>query len=69
MSSDDVITILCYECKHSREYPGETHIGCNKPDPEMTGHLHGVKRGWFMYPILFDPNWVTKNCANFEPVS
>ncbi len=32
----------------------------------MTGDPHGIKEGWFMYPILFDPTWKTKKCYTFK---
>lgn len=32
----------------------------------MTGNQHGIKNGWFMYPLLFDPIWATKECNNLE---
>lgn len=32
----------------------------------MEGHPHGIKNGWFFYPILFDPVWKTKECGNYE---
>jgi hypothetical protein len=38
-----------------------------KPDPEMTGDQHGINSGWFCYPNLFDPVWMTKECTNFTP--
>jgi len=57
----------CYKCKYKRSVPGNAHIRCAKPDPEMTGHEHGKKKGWFYYPRLFDPTWMTKECSNFEP--
>lgn len=56
----------CYQCIHRREYPGNAHIGCRKPDPHMTGDPHGVQQGWFRYPLLFDPIWKTADCAHFE---
>jgi len=56
----------CYDCKHKRAVMGDSHISCAKPDPEMTGHPQGIKRGWFIYPLLFDPCWMTKECINFE---
>ena len=56
----------CYRCTHRREVPGDGHIRCNKPDPNMTGHARGISRGWFHYPTLFDPVWKTALCANFE---
>lgn len=57
----------CYDCAHLREVPGNAHIRCVEPDPAMTGNAHGVKMGWFFYPLLFDPTWKTKDCANFTP--
>lgn len=56
----------CYECIHKRNVPGNCHIQCNAPDPNMTGDPHGINKGWFMYPILFDPAWKTKVCVNFN---
>lgn len=56
----------CYMCIHQHDVPGNAHIKCAKPDPEMTGNEHGIKQGWFIYPALFDPVWKEKDCANFE---
>lgn len=60
------ITGECYSCIHKREVPGDAHIRCGKPDVNMTGHKYGIKMGWFIYPLLFDPVWKTKACDNFE---
>jgi len=59
----------CWDCIHKRPVPGNCHIECAKPDANMTGKEHGIKNGWFMYPLLFDPTWKTKLCQNFEPKS
>lgn len=56
----------CYSCQHMRKVPGNAHIACANPDPEMTGHRHGIKNGWFIYPMLFDPTWKTAKCNNFQ---
>jgi len=56
----------CYLCTHSRNVPGTTHIACEKPDPQMTGDQHGIRNGWFVYPLLFDPVWKTRVCSNFQ---
>ena len=64
MSKDD--RQECYHCQHRRNMPGNCHIKCVKPDPDMTGDEHGIKEGWFMYPFLFDPTWKTKKCSNYE---
>lgn len=57
----------CYTCKHHRESPGDAHIRCNKPDPGMVGEPHGIRMGWFYYPMLYDPVWKRKMCDNYEP--
>jgi len=59
----------CSGCINRRDVPGNCHIRCAKPDPLMTGDQHGIRKGWFMYPLLFDPIWMTKKCDNFESVS
>lgn len=56
----------CHKCKYKQEVPGNVHIMCRKPDPKMTGNPHGIRNGWFAYPVLFDPIWRTKECDNFE---
>ena len=56
----------CYSCAHKHPVPGDRHIKCVKPDTKMTGDSHGIKMGWFLYPLLFDPVWKTSLCDNFE---
>jgi len=56
----------CFRCQNMGRVLGNSHIKCDKPDPEMTGVPHGVKNGWFFYPLLFDPVWKEKTCNNFE---
>lgn len=55
----------CYQCVNMRKVPGNYHIRCANPDPNMTGHPHGIRMGWFIYPLLFDPVWMTKECSNY----
>lgn len=59
----------CSRCIHAREVPGSAHIGCAKPDAQMSGNPHGIKEGWFMYPINFDPVWKSRSCTNYEPTT
>lgn len=60
------VKLKCWECKNKRSVLGNYHIQCAKPDPDMTGNPHGIKKGWFYYPMLFDPIWGDKECCNFE---
>jgi hypothetical protein len=56
----------CYECEHKRDIPGDCHISCVNPDPNMTGLEHGIRNGWFRYPHNFDPTWANRKCDNFK---
>ena len=57
----------CYHCRHMREGPGDAHIQCMEPDPDMQGEPRAIHKGWFFYPLCFDPVWKTKTCCNYEP--
>lgn len=56
----------CWKCKHRRPVPGNAHIRCANPDPQMTGDPWGIQNGWFFYPQCFDPVWKTRLCNHFE---
>lgn len=56
----------CKDCKSRRSIPGDCHVRCNDPDPEMTGNKAGIQGGWFNYPHNFDPTWMAKVCSNRE---
>ena len=56
----------CWSCKHRREVPYNAHIRCAKPDSTMQGNPHGIKNGWFFYPLCFDPVWKEKDCSNYQ---
>ena len=66
MKQAKVVQNDCHQCKNMRPVAGDAHIRCIDPDPKMTGHPHGVQNGWFFYPMLFDPTWMTKACANYQ---
>ena len=59
----------CYKCKHRRSVPGSCHSACahpgNKTGLNIKGHPHGIRNGWFMWPVNFDPGWLL-NCDGFE---
>jgi hypothetical protein len=59
-------TLSCWACLHRRDVPGNCHIQCVQPDPFMVGDPHGIKQGWFYYPLLFDPTWKARTCKHFE---
>ena len=55
----------CHRCAHMEPVPGNTHISCTSPDPRVRGDAHGIRNGWFIYPLLFDPIWMTVPCTHF----
>ncbi len=70
----------CYKCKHRGGVSGDTHSCCNYPGTDtneygglipivnklnIKGNPHGVKHGWFYWPMNFDPVWL-ENCDGFE---
>lgn len=71
----------CYECIHRRTVPGDAHSECAHPITEPFGaasgivgmgdvlgivaNPHGVRSGWFLWPVNFDPVWL-ESCNGFE---
>lgn len=37
----------------------------NRKKLNIQGNAHGIRRGWFMWPVNFDPVWL-ENCDGFE---
>lgn len=56
----------CYSCVHKRTIPGDAHIQCVNPDDAMEGYPHGIRMGWWMYPVVFDPTWNLTICRNHK---
>lgn len=48
----------CYTCVHRREVPGSCHSRCNNTAANVTGDKHGISKGWFIWPLNFDPTWL-----------
>jgi hypothetical protein len=55
----------CYKCVHRLEVPGSCHSRCNNHAAKVSGHPHGMRMGWFMWPLNFDPTWL-KACDGFS---
>lgn len=55
----------CRECVHMVELPGDCHIRCNNHSAKVLGHPHGVRKGWFRWPVNFDPVWLLE-CDGFS---
>lgn len=55
----------CYKCKHRGEIPGDCHSSCRNVTAIVNANNHGVKNGWFYWPLNFDPVWL-EACDGFE---
>lgn len=70
--------VQCETCVYRRPVPGNAHIECvfnwtralteKKVTMIPLGHTHGIKQGWYMFPILFDPVWTVIKCQAFSKV-
>jgi hypothetical protein len=49
----------CYKCVHRLDIPGNAHSRCNNHDAKVSAYAHGVRSGWFAWPLNFDPVWLT----------
>lgn len=57
----------CWNCAYKRNIPGNAHISChfNFKKAELLPPLasqHGIDKGWYMFPVNFDPRWQTEEC-------
>lgn len=55
----------CYKCVHRGEVPGSCHSRCNNIGANVKGHETGISRGWFMWPLNYDPTWLV-SCDGFS---
>jgi hypothetical protein len=55
----------CYKCVHRLNLPGDCHSRCNNFESNVTAKAHGVRMGWFNWPLNFDPVWL-ESCDGFS---
>lgn len=55
----------CYNCVHRLPIPGDAHTRCNNPKANVEGNEIGIKNGWFLWPLNFDPTWLI-SCDGFS---
>lgn len=61
----------CRECVYHNKIAGDAHISCildwNKSKhPIPKGNPHGIRMGWYMFPVNFDPIWQVTVCEEFS---
>lgn len=55
----------CYKCVHRLSVPGDCHSRCNNHNAKVSGAAHGIRNGWFFWPVNFDPTWL-QSCDGFS---
>lgn len=55
----------CYKCVHRLPIPGDAHSRCNNASAKVKGNPHGIRSGWFLWPLNFDPTWL-EECDGFS---
>ena len=56
----------CYQCAYKDDIPGDAHIRCRfawSTEKRPEGHPHGIKHGWFIFPLNYDPTWGPDTCV------
>lgn len=62
---DNPIAALVGALAQARRMDGGT-VGGAARELHVSGHPHGIKRGWFLWPVNFDPTWLL-TCDGFTP--
>lgn len=61
----------CCSCAYKGNVPGSAHTECKLDWENMDvlppkGNEHGIKKGWYLFPIDFDPVWQIEECKGFS---
>ena len=60
----------CFNCAYCSNVPGSAHKSCNfnwieaKTAPPLPDNV-GVEKGWYMFPLNYDPVWQREECPEF----
>lgn len=65
MSKKKEMRNACYDCQYCGSVPGSAHNSCSNSKAKVDGDLQGIKGGWFVWPINFDPVWLL-SCDGFK---
>lgn len=61
----------CYSCFYRRVVPGSVHTKCLAPWKNNLEHPQAddwpKERGWWTFPLNFDPVWMKTECKRFKP--
>jgi len=60
----------CWSCAYKKSIPGDAHIRCRfdwvgQEFPMPRGDEHGIKNGWYWFPLNYDPVWMLFPCSQW----
>lgn len=55
----------CYTCTHRNSIPGDCHSSCSCYSAIVFADEIGIKKGYFIWPLNFDPTWLDF-CDSYE---
>lgn len=55
----------CYRCVHRCQLTFSAHSSCHNIVADVKGDPHGDRKGWFLWPLNFDPVWLLA-CSGFS---
>ena len=61
----------CYSCGYKGNIAGSCHSSCtfdwvNSKLKPPKASLHGIKKGWYMFPFNYDPVWQEEPCKAYS---
>jgi len=55
----------CTSCRWRRGVEGSAHSACANKKAKVIADPIGIRNGWFIWPINFDPIWL-EQCTGYE---
>ena len=68
MSDEENVMRQCWGCGYKAPVAGSAHVQCvfdwDKAGLDSpSGDAYGISKGWFMFPAMYDPTWMTEKCS------
>ena len=62
---------ICRTCAYKKDVSGDTHISCsfdwdNSKYTPPKASPYGIRSGWYLFPINFDPIWQETPCQEYS---
>lgn len=62
----------CFKCVYHLNIPHNAHISCRynwlkqRNFAPPIASEHGIEKGWYFFPLNFDPIWQQEDCKAFS---